>query len=119
MGHLSRVSCGDVGGGRLNTNKRKFRDQTNQLSINHQEKSHVRYRNRKQVPRDERRCPKTRDATNQGNNDVAAVFRSTAEGETGHAHGHLGCLRFLVIPFLIIRSNNVEHFLPKGDDSDA
>ena len=22
-------------------------------------------------------------------NDVAAVFRSTAEGETGHAHGHL------------------------------
>ena len=25
----------------------------------------------------------------QGQNDVAAVFRSTAEGETGHAHGHL------------------------------
>ena len=25
----------------------------------------------------------------EGNNDVAAVFRSTAEGETGHAHGHL------------------------------
>ena len=24
-----------------------------------------------------------------GANDVAAVFRSTAEGETGHAHGHL------------------------------
>ena len=24
-----------------------------------------------------------------GENDVAAVFRSTAEGETGHAHGHL------------------------------
>ena len=24
-----------------------------------------------------------------GFNDVAAVFRSTAEGETGHAHGHL------------------------------
>jgi len=24
-----------------------------------------------------------------GYNDVAAVFRSTAEGETGHAHGHL------------------------------
>src|SRR5438270_13913823 len=22
-------------------------------------------------------------------NDVSAVFRSTAEGETGHAHGHL------------------------------
>ena len=24
-----------------------------------------------------------------GANDVAAVFRSTAEGETGHAHGHM------------------------------
>jgi rubrerythrin len=28
----------------------------------------------------------------EGYNDVAAVFRSTAEGETGHAHGHLGFL---------------------------
>ena len=25
----------------------------------------------------------------EGENDVAAVFRSTAEGEAGHAHGHL------------------------------
>ena len=25
----------------------------------------------------------------EGLNDVAAVFRSTADGETGHAHGHL------------------------------
>ena len=25
----------------------------------------------------------------EGHNDVAAVFRSTAEGETGQAHGHL------------------------------
>ena len=25
----------------------------------------------------------------QGYNDFSAVFRSTAEGETGHAHGHL------------------------------
>ena len=25
----------------------------------------------------------------EGQNDIAAVFRSTAEGETGHAHGHL------------------------------
>ena len=25
----------------------------------------------------------------EGHNDVAAVFRSAAEGETGHAHGHL------------------------------
>ncbi len=28
----------------------------------------------------------------EGFNDVAAVFRSTAEGETGQAHGHLGYL---------------------------
>ena len=28
-----------------------------------------------------------------GFNDVAAVFRSTAEGETGHAHGHLDYLK--------------------------
>ena len=25
----------------------------------------------------------------EGYNDIASVFRSTAEGETGHAHGHL------------------------------
>ena len=25
----------------------------------------------------------------EGFNDISAVFRSTAEGETGHAHGHL------------------------------
>ena len=25
----------------------------------------------------------------EGHTDIAAVFRSTAEGETGHAHGHL------------------------------
>jgi rubrerythrin len=29
----------------------------------------------------------------EGYNDIAAVFRSTAEGETGHAHGHLDYLR--------------------------
>ena len=29
----------------------------------------------------------------EGQNDVAAVFRSTAEGETGHAHGHLDYLK--------------------------
>ena len=31
----------------------------------------------------------------EGFNDVAAVFRSTAEGETGHAHGHLEYLEAL------------------------
>ena len=29
----------------------------------------------------------------EGYNDVASVFRSTAEGETGHAHGHLEYLK--------------------------
>ena len=28
----------------------------------------------------------------EGQNDLAALFRSTAEGETGHAHGHLELL---------------------------
>src|SRR5258708_19422515 len=30
-----------------------------------------------------------RKADVEGFNDLAAVFRSTAEGRTGHAHGHL------------------------------
>ena len=29
----------------------------------------------------------------EGYNDVASVFRSTAEGETGHAHGHLDYMK--------------------------
>lgn len=29
----------------------------------------------------------------EGYNDIATVFRSTAEGETGHAHGHLEFLQ--------------------------
>ena len=29
------------------------------------------------------------NADGEGYNDVTAVVRSTAEGETGHAHGHL------------------------------
>lgn len=29
----------------------------------------------------------------EGFNDIATVFRSTAEGETGHAHGHLEFLQ--------------------------
>lgn len=34
----------------------------------------------------------------EGLNDVAAVFRSTAEGETGHAHGHLEFLEAIGDP---------------------
>ena len=34
----------------------------------------------------------------EGQNDVAALFRSTAEGETGHAHGHLEYLETIGDP---------------------
>jgi rubrerythrin len=34
----------------------------------------------------------------EGFNDIAAVFRSTAEGETGHAHGHLEYLEEVDAP---------------------
>ncbi len=34
----------------------------------------------------------------EGYSDVAAVFRSTAEGETGHAHGHLEYLELVGDP---------------------
>jgi len=34
----------------------------------------------------------------EGYNDVSTVFRSTAEGETGHAHGHLEYLEIVGDP---------------------
>ena len=34
----------------------------------------------------------------EGYNDVSAVFRSTAEGETGHAHGHMEYLEAIGDP---------------------
>ncbi len=34
----------------------------------------------------------------EGYNDVSTVFRSTAEGETGHAHGHLEYLEVIGDP---------------------
>ena len=34
-----------------------------------------------------------RKADVEGFNDVSTIFRSTAEGETGHAHGHLDFLQ--------------------------
>ena len=44
----------------------------------------------------------------EGFNDVAAVFRSTAEGETGHAHGHL---RHGLLPESEFTCLRVEFFL--------
>ncbi len=38
----------------------------------------------------------------EGYSDVASVFRSTAEGETGHAHGHLEFLQEVSIALHII-----------------
>ena len=38
----------------------------------------------------------------EGYNDVAAVFRSTAEGETGHAHGHLEYLEAVGDPATVL-----------------
>ncbi|MFY2765465.1 rubrerythrin family protein [Arenimonas sp. MALMAid1274] len=37
-------------------------------------------------------------ADTEGQNDIASVFRSTAEGETGHAHGHLEYLEACADP---------------------
>ena len=49
----------------------------------------------------------------EGYNDVATVFRSTAEGETGHAHGHLEYLEEVGDP---ATGNG---FQPKGTERDG
>ena len=46
----------------------------------------------------------------EGYNDVSSVFRSTAEGETGHAHGHL--------EFLELHSGDPATGLPIGGSRD-
>ncbi len=38
----------------------------------------------------------------QGYSDIASVFRSTAEGETGHAHGHLEFLQEVLLPAISV-----------------
>jgi rubrerythrin len=47
----------------------------------------------------------------EGYNDVAAVFRSTAEGETGHAHGHLEFLEVVGDPATGLPIGNTENNL--------
>ena len=44
----------------------------------------------------------------EGYNDVSAVFRSTAEGETGHAHGHLDYLKQVGDPATGLPIGNTE-----------
>src|SRR6202161_4169537 len=47
-------------------------------------------------------------ANDEGYNDVSAVFRSTAEGETGHAHGHLEYLKQVGDPATGLPIGNTE-----------
>ena len=50
----------------------------------------------------------------EGYNDVSAVFRSTAEGETGHAHGHLEYLEEVGDPATGLPISSV---LPSADSA--
>ena len=47
----------------------------------------------------------------EGYPDVAGLFRDTAEGETGHAHGHLDYLREVGDPATDMPFNDVEEML--------
>ena len=47
----------------------------------------------------------------EGYNDVSAVFRSTAEGETGHAHAHLEYLEEVGDPATGLPIGNTENNL--------
>lgn len=47
----------------------------------------------------------------EGHNDISAVFRSTAEGETGHAHGHLEFLEAVGDPATGLPIGNTEQNL--------
>ena len=52
----------------------------------------------------------------EGYNDVAAVFRSTAEGETGHAHGHLEYLEAVGDPATGLPIGQTDDNLKAVDD---
>ncbi len=47
----------------------------------------------------------------EGFNDVSAIFRSTAEGETGHAHGHLAYLEKVGDPATALTIGSTEQNL--------
>ena len=51
----------------------------------------------------------------EGYNDVAAVFRSTAEGETGHAHGHLEFMEAVGDPATGLPIGPTAHNLAAGE----
>ncbi len=55
----------------------------------------------------------------EGHNDVAAVFRSTAEGETGHAHGHLEYLESCGDPATGLPIGETRHNLESAIDSET
>ena len=54
----------------------------------------------------------------EGYNDVAAVFRSTAEGETGHAHGHLEFMESVGDPATGLPIGSTRDNLIKAADSE-
>ena len=47
----------------------------------------------------------------EGNSEVAGLFRDTAEGETGHAHGHLDYLKGAGDPATDLPMGDVEEML--------
>ena len=47
----------------------------------------------------------------EGQNDVSALFRSTAEGETGHAHGHLDYMKKVGDPATNLAISDVPQML--------
>ena len=55
----------------------------------------------------------------EGYNDVAAVFRSTAEGETGHAHGHLDYMKKVGDPGTDMPISDVEEMLKDRAEEEA
>ncbi len=55
----------------------------------------------------------------EGQNDVAALFRSTAEGETGHAHGHLEYLEAVGDPATGLPIGSVHRHVPRHGEAGA
>ena len=55
----------------------------------------------------------------EGANEVAQVFRSTAEGETGHAHGHLEYLEEVGDPATGEPMGSTEQNLSAGSEGEG
>jgi rubrerythrin len=55
----------------------------------------------------------------EGHNDVAAVFRSTAEGETGHAFGHMDFLKNVGDPATDVAFGNTRQNLQSAIEGET